>query len=452
MNLERQILLTPREGLQTPGSLPRFGWESLRDPLLKPPCQLVESAAINLLGELTRRRDLSVELPNPISCPSAARMISRILITAQTLGIADRVPVHTRMKKEDFKLAIACGAKAGHLYGNSSNLAGEKGKSIDNLLENLSDIADDAYIGGVNHLRASLEQATATPVDKIAKFIAGVKKINDRFPRNVITGLGLPDTNGLATPDQYRNILTPEITNLIREAGLTLFIHLHNDGGKAIDNAQTIMDVAKREAIPVVVEVAPKEEPGERLGILWFEDLATLGFTDNLPDDAHKLLAGDSWVRKYPELRNIALKAMTAGVHTDDMKRYSNGHVDVFPSPGLYTIMGARNFGFIQQHVLDNTEQAVSTMDVLKSAALIGRELAAQYGNQPQAVAIALAEIAFQNPELILSISQRFNRPEGWLGSPSIDLRPICDLLQKIVMDKWKFNLNFQEHNSLTYS
>ncbi|MBI3379723.1 hypothetical protein HY029_03155 [Candidatus Gottesmanbacteria bacterium] len=447
MLVERRILITtPREGLQQAGAFPKDGRLGINDPNLLPPAQIIEAGAINLLKDLITRRDLMVELPNPISCPSAAKMVNRILTTAQTFGVSDRVPVHTRMTKKDFNLAVVCGATAVHLYGNSSDLAGRKGQSIEKLTDSLEEIADDAYKSGVNHLRASLEQATATPIDKIVQFVTKIKEINGKYPRKVITAIGLPDTNGLATPDQYQKILTKEVTQLIRDSGLTLFIHLHDDGNNALDNAKTIMEIAKAENISVVVETVPKEYPGERVGIRpWYSDLAELGFPGELPKSATEILEGSSWVLKYPELRDIAKLTNTAGVHTDDMERYANGNHGIFPSPGLYSIMGAKNFGFLQEHTLPIDIGKVSTIEVLRSAALIGRELAVQYGNQSQAVAIALAELAFNKPDLVQSVSSRFNNHNIWLEDDVPDLRVICDLLHKIIYDKWKMNINFQK-------
>lgn len=430
--IEGDILFNPREGMQTPPET--VG--RLDNPGLPPPCQLVVSEVTRLFAELPERSDLLVELPTPVSCPSAAKQVSSLLTEARELGVADRTPVHIMMTELDFRLAIACGAQAVHMFGNSSTVAGNGGKPPDELLENLTCIADIAYASDVKNLRASLEHAPNTQLKAIALFLMGIRKINSGYDRRVITAVGFPDTNGVATFDNYEKILA-----IVRdvEPSLGVFVHLHDDGRQALDTARKIMEFGREQGIRIVIETVLDAYPGERVGLApTVSQLAQLGFALPLPGNVNDVLKGASWVLAQDgvmeERRLGALNTHTAGVHTRHMERYTNGDTPGHPSPGVYTIMGKNNIGYWQEHVLGVTP---SDQRVLGAAALVGREYAAQDGNKPQAYAIALARLTSINPELVTNVADSFGPPDGWLGRPLPDVQIVSCELERIIREKW---------------
>src|SRR5690606_19950171 len=67
-----------------------------------------------------------VELPNPISSPTTALHINRLVTMAQALGSQDQLAVHTRLTPQDLEMAYLVGATRVHAFGNGSLLAHEK--------------------------------------------------------------------------------------------------------------------------------------------------------------------------------------------------------------------------------------------------------------------------------------------------------------------------------------
>ena len=117
---------------------------------------------------------------------------------------------------------------------------------------------------------------------------------------------------------------------------------------------------------------------------------------------------------------NIASETNVAGIHTDHKERYGSGNG--WAAPGLYGVMGKRNIAEVQERVLGIQPTDPGT---LAAAALIGRELSAQDGHLPQAFAIRLARIAYEDPGFVVRVAESFGPPDAWLTRPLPDLNEL---------------------------
>ena len=433
---ENGILIGLREAIQTPGSIPFDG--KLEDPNLQPPSMILETNIKDALSDLVS--GVSIELPSPLSCPSATKMVYRLVQSARKIDKGKQTPIHIRMTERDFNQAVLCGAEAVNLFGNSSNLVGNKVSDIDHLLSSLAHISDKSSETKEVKLRASLEHAVHTDRKKIHQFISGIEEINFKNPGKIVD-LGLPDTIGSAELDFYIDLLS-DIGPRIRQTGLRLNMHLHDDFENALSKAYEITAFCLKEDIPVVIETVPNLYPGERVGIrpTFEDDISMLGMNIRLPQQAVDFIGGNTWkTQNIPtyisqEERNKWAKRLhVAGVHTSNMAIYSNGN-EHFPAPGLYGVMGKWNIGFIQVNVL---KEIPSDYHILQNAALLARELAYQEGNKPQSHAIALAEIALQDPQFIFRTASSFGMEADWLVNPLPDLSELSDSLEEGVKERW---------------
>ncbi|MBI4066859.1 hypothetical protein HY407_00600 [Candidatus Gottesmanbacteria bacterium] len=447
------FLVGLREAIQTP---PRDSLHGrMLDVHLAPPCQIIENQTMKIIDDLKEREDYFVELPTPISSPSAAHLVHRLLSYADDgeRKVAHRVPVHTRMKKIDARLAIQAGARAIHLYGNSSENGGSSARTVEELKVELKDIAEIARDNGVVHLRASLEHATDTPPEEIGKFVDGIKEINTELGAKVITALGLPDTNGVVDSDWYKKVFT-DLGDKIKQAGLIFFVHLHDDNQQALANAKKIVELAREKDIPVVVETVPDFYPGERNGTRpRFSELGEVLPGRSIPKDFNNIVGGSTWLEKRTidieealRLYQEALHTHVAGVHTIKMGNYGNsqnGTMENLPAPGTYSIMGKNNFAWVQENVLKIEK---SPDDVLQAVSLIGRELAAQKGNQPHGYTIGLAYLAAMMPQYILDKAESFGIPEQWLENDIPDLSILHDYIKLHFSESLAENTTIYQH------
>ncbi len=120
-----------------------------------------------------------------------------------------------------------------------------------------------------------------------------------------------------------------------------------------------------------------------------------------------------------------------AGVHTAKMGSYgdkNNGIMENVPAAGTYGIMGKNNIAWVQEHVLGIEK---SSDEVLTATALIGRELASQFGNQPHGYTIGLSNLATQFPQDMVTIAQTFGNTTEWLGRDIPDLHILHRHIQK---------------------
>lgn len=429
------LAVIPRESLQTPSGLQGrdLASFSITDPTLEGPCELNMPQMEAFISELKGRQDLFLELPNSMSGPTVAKNNRRLLDKARQHGVSDRVPVHTRMTLGDFKLALDCGATRAHLFGNSSNVAEINGhaKTPAYWISQMQGIAQYGLDNGVSSMRGSLEHATQTDPERIIQFIEGIQAINARLQTRIINTLGLPDTNGQATPNDYIAILN-NIRRALQESGLMLSIHLHDDSGHAMENALVISEFCDRYNIPVLLETIDPYYPGERVGVRPTPNqLPSLGI-EPLPNTALDLVKGNTWVSEEQDLespskREEAVVFHVAGVHTRTIANYQNGH-KAYPQPGLYQIMGKHNFEFLAGHMGIQLDEKV-----IQQTAIVGRELAAQYGNLPQGYALELIRLASRDDACIEDAIEVIGPSGEWLDKPVPDLSRIKERLDEAV-------------------
>ncbi|MBI2617248.1 hypothetical protein HYW55_03890 [Candidatus Gottesmanbacteria bacterium] len=194
-----------REGLQTPQYYPE-GY-TIRDFDLPPTCHMVVDWAVPFIKyDLPQDPTMLMELQNSRSGPTAAHLNHGLLEIGRENHVDHQIAQHTMMTVDDAALGFRIGPRL-HLYGNASENGGRRRRSADELGDILEQIVAIAPHDQEVDIRASLEQATETDPKEIRRFIGRIADINSRFDRPIITGLGLPATNG-GTPEQYESIFT----------------------------------------------------------------------------------------------------------------------------------------------------------------------------------------------------------------------------------------------------
>ena len=426
----QRVQIGERESIQNPSYIEEERWDN---PGLSPPAKIIEDGVISLLFVIKEFPNCTVEFFNPASGPSSAKMVQRFMNVARQEGVENQTAIHTRMSLGDFNLAILCGATNVHLFANSLKKIGGRLINIQEWLDRLDAISTLAYQAGLAGLRASLEQATETDTEDLVEFVNGVIAIRNK-PGRILTGLGVPDTNGRANCEHYQQLFSI-IGDRVAQSGITVFGHFHDDKKTARQNTQVLLESGERFGFPVVIEAADDDYPGERVGTgPLLSELLDLGLSDLLPSTLPTMLEGSSWKHNngipYDVVYDRAMRTDVAGVHTRHQGNYGNGNGNRFPAPGIYSIMGGGNIGFWQEQGLRYIE--ASPEEVLKAAALVGRELAAQFGNLPHGDALALAYLAYQNPEVVLNEAAKFGEPLTWLEKDVPDLRDVYDKMREI--------------------
>lgn len=419
-----------REGTQTPPYIPTDArWD---DPNLQPPAMIDRLHVANLIAHLGDYPNYSLELPTPFSSPTTAKQTAELLVVARQHQVIDRVALHTRMKQEEVDLAVAVGATNVHLFGNSIKPIGGRIRSAQEWVQQFSQCWSSGTDAGIRHMRASLELSTEVDIDQLRLFAIGILGI--ARPSGTTIALGLPDTNGRGTPEQYQAVITalgPELA----DQDIPLYVHNHDDTNRARANTQAIRERAGQHGIPLVVEGALRLYPGERVGTgPDINEVATL--VGPAPDTAF-LLYGSTWkIGPEPESsrRAQALRTDVAGVHTCHSAMYGTGNGERrLPAPGIYTIEGKGNIIFTAQTVF----QRVPNEQTAIYAAGIGRELAAQDGNLHHGDAIALAQLSLDHPDILARTYTTFGPPQDWLLRPSPNLNEIRDQIGMIKQQRW---------------
>lgn len=236
------LSLNYREAIQTPGSIPRLDTDLLC-PGMDPPGEIVADRLEKLIARLEDMPETYVELPNPMSSPSQVIKTKRWVEVAKKKGVGDRVAIHTRLLREDVQLALDCGAVRIYFYGSLLFRNGGQ-KTVGELLGKTEEVAQLA-VGRAKFLRASLEHATQTPEDKVAQFVSGIQNINRKLNDPIIKGLGLPDTNGVAMPVDYERLMGL-LAKICPGREFTLFAHLHDDSGRAVENWHCLLYECRR--------------------------------------------------------------------------------------------------------------------------------------------------------------------------------------------------------------
>ncbi len=364
---------------------------------------------------------------------SYAHMNSLLFLQAEIYDVSDRVAMHARLTEGDYAVVRASGASTLHVYGNGLKLIGNRYIGIDDWLNRVDKLADRGYQDGLLGMRASMEQATQMNHDDLRIFIKGLGLIQ-HTPGRVLTGIGLPDTNGRSEPQQWQDMFRT-CGKDIAATGLTLFIHLHNDGEQAGENAQTILDLAPRYGISTVLEASLDRYWGERgPGGLHphIGQLPTMGHTQPLPD-VQFLVTGSSWMDGDEETRqvreDIARRTDTAGVHTRHAHHYGNGNDEPrIVAAGMYAGMGQGNIDAAHGTIFPARAEPLDR-SLTKDAALVAREIAARR-HLPQAYALAFARLVEEDPAHVRDTARSFGDPLTWARNPLPDIRPTMDRLE----------------------
>lgn len=438
MSKEFNIQISTRESLQTPTFVPEayLNRHTLKHADLPGPCSVDLKKLSKVVAEVLPANDgMLVELPNPASCPTIARMDASLIWLAREKGVSNRVVPHVRMTIPDTQQALSIEARRIHFFGNSSEVAQANGNgmNIKRLLEEMGHVADICLDGGVTGSKFSLEHTTQTSAENLTVFARGLNAINERHARagrnNVITSMGIPDTNGIGDPQLFRTILNA-VGPIVKDGGLELFSHLHDDSGMALINLDVMVNFCLQNGIPLTIEAIDDFYPGERTGIRpRFSDLER-GIVDI--DSVSGTVRGNTWVRSQEDLddndRRVSVRhTHVAGVHVAHLENYANGY-EAIPQPGLFAIMGKGNLIYIADSF--GLDIKKGDKEHMRNASLVAREYAAQYGSQSHQVAVEFVRFLSENPDYIDSLALRFGHPNTWASKPPPDLSELHDILQ----------------------
>ena len=164
-----------------------------------------------------------LELPSPAVGPAAAAEVSTVI----GLRLRAAVRVHVRCHPGDIEAALAAGATGLHLYlGTSPSRVAGRASSWPRMAQEIRDSVTLARSSGA-FVRFSAEDAFRTPIRRLfAAFDVAMEAGAQR--------LGVPDTVGVATPDQVARTVRRVAA---RYPGISQEFHGHNDTGCAVANS-----------------------------------------------------------------------------------------------------------------------------------------------------------------------------------------------------------------------
>ena len=403
------LSLNFREAMQTP-SIIITSPEDLLNPNLPPPGELDYQKLKILVKHLKYYPNLNIELPNPISSPTTARNLKELLLEAEKSDTVNKLAVHIRAVEDDMKLAIKCGFKKIYIFGGVIRRNGMSFGTSTELVERLKLVSELANVAGVEYIRASLEHATQTNPSEVKGFIQGIRGVNESLSRPIIKGLGIPDTNGVASPEDYTRLMGT-ILGLCDPGEFDIFLHLHDDCGRAMENYEYLRNECKRMGFSYCVEAVPDGFPGERVGTRpHFKDIEKDKYPESI---VNGVMGGSSWRNAHQTLDSESWTHV-AGVHTGTMQTYSSRRKN-YPCPGVYSIMGAANTEFLWRLF----GRQIPDKKLARQVSKVGREMAARKGNLPQGKSLELAKLAIDNPACIVKMAEAIGREEDWLDKPN---------------------------------
>lgn len=430
---ESESLIGLREAMQT-SQLYEKGY-TMSDFRLPPTCHLVVAETVPFIENiLPHHPTMIIELQNSRSGPSAAHTNKMLVDIGRSHNVASQIAQHTMLTVEDARFGFKIGPRL-HLFGNASDNGGTRKRSVEELISRLEAIASNAPRDKQVDIRASLEQATETGIGDVIKFIQGIRRINEKYGRRIISGLGIPDTNGRATPEQYNRIIRGSADEILK-AGVNTFAHIHDDQHHAFENIQMIHELSEEFGFPITTELIHPTFSGERNGTRPnFDEANKLGIF--VPQEAYSLVEGSSWRQGDPktifEREELAMSLDGSGVHATSKLCYGDGR-ERHATGGLTGIMGKGHFIALLEGLWQFTPEKYAYPDLLKDIAQLGREYALQHGNLEHRWAIAFARLAIEHPEVVKNYAQDvIGSPETWLDNPIPDLK---GLLPYLVFDK----------------
>ncbi|MCK4966535.1 homocitrate synthase [bacterium] len=268
-----------------------------------------------------------IEVTSPACSPQSwedARILSN-------LGLNAKITAHVRCTKDDIDISLDAGVDVIHMMYATSPILQKysHGKNIDYIREQAVKMTE--YLKGKNiEARFSGEDATRSNIEDLEKVFDGVVEAG-------INRIGLPDTTGIALPEQIQEYYS----YFKKKYNIDMEFHGHNDTGCAVINAYTALESGATHINTSILGI------GERNGITSLGGLiARLYHTkrDYIEDyDLRKIIDLD---KKLAEFLDIDIPFNNyfssenafyhgAGIHTNA----------IIKNPGSYEIFNIDDFG-----------------------------------------------------------------------------------------------------------
>ena len=168
-----------------------------------------------------------IEVTSPACSPQSwkdAKILSN-------LGLNAKIAAHVRCTKDDIDISLDAGVDVIHMMYATSPILQKysHGKNIDYIREQAVKMTE--YLKGKNiEARFSGEDATRSNIEDLEKVFDGVVEAG-------INRIGLPDTTGIALPEQIEEYYS----YFKKKYNIDIEFHGHNDTGCAVINAYTAL-------------------------------------------------------------------------------------------------------------------------------------------------------------------------------------------------------------------
>lgn len=268
-----------------------------------------------------------IEVTSPACSPQSfedAKVLSN-------LGLKAKITAHVRCNKEDIDISLDAGVDVIHMMYATSPILQKYStrKNIDQVMEQAVKMTE--YLKSLNiEVRFSGEDSTRSRIEDL-------QRVFDAVVEAGIDRIGLPDTTGIAFPEQIRKLFT----HFKNRYNIDMEFHGHNDTGCAVINSYTALKSGATHIDASIMGI------GERNGITPLGGLiARLYLSDReyinhynlkkLIELDHKLaefLDIDIPFNNYFSSRNAFYHA--AGIHTNA----------VIKNPKSYEIFDIEEFG-----------------------------------------------------------------------------------------------------------
>lgn len=169
-----------------------------------------------------------IEVTSPACSPQSledAKILSN-------LGLNAKIAAHVRCTKDDIDISLDAGVDVIHMMYATSPILQKysHGKNIDYIREQAVKMTE--YLKGKNiEARFSGEDATRSNIEDLEKVFDGVVEAG-------ISRIGLPDTTGIALPEQIEEYYS----YFKKKYNIDMEFHGHNDTGCAVINAYTALE------------------------------------------------------------------------------------------------------------------------------------------------------------------------------------------------------------------
>ena len=168
-----------------------------------------------------------IEVTSPACSPQSwedAKVLSN-------LGLKAKITAHVRCAKEDIDISLDAGVDVIHMMYATSPILQKYStrKNIDQVIEQAVKMTE--YLKGLNmEVRFSGEDSTRSRMEDL-------QRVFDAVVEAGIDRIGLPDTTGIAFPEQIRKLFT----HFKNRYNIDMEFHGHNDTGCAVINSYTAL-------------------------------------------------------------------------------------------------------------------------------------------------------------------------------------------------------------------